>query len=380
MAKILVVDDEPDFEELIKQKFRHKILKHEYDFVFAGNGKEALHKLEENSDISIVLSDINMPEMDGLTLLSKIDEKYPLTKTVIVSAYSDMSNIRKAMNLGAFDFVTKPLNFEDLQITINKTIVHVDQVQSTLNQLEQKNKTLEKTYHRLEVTNKELDQILYRASHDLKSPISSIQGIIKLFEREDLTKNQTEYIHHVWQKIDQMSALLSSLDTLSKTIFCNVRKTAFDIAALIDECISELSFDATLVRVAHNSSKGFTVYTDRELLKIVVNNILLNSLKYRNQQAPGNIEILTKSTSDYLIIIFSDDGEGISESIQDKIYNLFYRGSERSTGSGLGLYIVKKIMDELQGRVEHSSLYGKTTFFVSLPLKKNSLISFHQRS
>ncbi|MDX1762140.1 MAG: response regulator, partial [Christiangramia sp.] len=132
MAKILVVDDEADLEVLIKQKFRKKIREKEYDFRFAVNGRDALEKLSEEPDTDIVLSDINMPEMDGLTLLSKMNEKNPLIKAVIVSAYGDMENIRTAMNRGAFDFITKPINFEDLTITVEKTIQHAKQLKDTL--------------------------------------------------------------------------------------------------------------------------------------------------------------------------------------------------------------------------------------------------------
>jgi len=124
--KTLVVDDEIDLEPLVRQKFRRQIRDGIYDFIFAHNGLEALAKLIEYPEIGIILSDINMPEMDGLTLLSKLKElKNPGLKTVIVSAYGDMENIRTAMNRGAFDFVTKPVNFEDLEITINKTLEEI---------------------------------------------------------------------------------------------------------------------------------------------------------------------------------------------------------------------------------------------------------------
>ena len=122
MAKILVADDEPDLEALIKQKFRKKIRENSYEFIFAENGKDALEKLVDNPDVDIVLSDINMPEMDGLTFLTHLNESNSLIKAVIVSAYGDMENIRTAMNRGAFDFVTKPINFEDLAVTMDKTL------------------------------------------------------------------------------------------------------------------------------------------------------------------------------------------------------------------------------------------------------------------
>jgi class 3 adenylate cyclase len=132
MAKILVADDEVDLEMLIKQKFRQKIREQEYEFVFAVNGNDALEKIQLHPDIDIVLSDINMPEMDGLTLLSRLGESSPLIKSVIVSAYGDMENIRTAMNRGAFDFITKPINFEDLSVTMEKTIRHCVQMRETL--------------------------------------------------------------------------------------------------------------------------------------------------------------------------------------------------------------------------------------------------------
>lgn len=131
--KIMYVDDELDVEPMITQKFRREIREKKYSFIFAHNGFEALAKLDENPDVSIILSDINMPEMDGLTLLSKIHElKNPALKTVIVSAYGDMENIRTAMNRGAFDFVTKPIDFNDLEITINKTIEQADLLRRSL--------------------------------------------------------------------------------------------------------------------------------------------------------------------------------------------------------------------------------------------------------
>ncbi|ALI98635.1 adenylate/guanylate cyclase domain-containing protein [Rufibacter tibetensis] len=132
MTKILVADDEVDLEMLIKQKFRKQIREQKYEFVFALNGTEALAKLEQHPDISILLSDINMPEMDGLSLLSKMAESNPLVKAVMVSAYGDMENIRTAMNRGAFDFVCKPVNFQDLELTIEKTLKHVNQIKKTL--------------------------------------------------------------------------------------------------------------------------------------------------------------------------------------------------------------------------------------------------------
>ncbi len=139
-VKILSVDDELDLEVLLTQYFRRQIRKGEYEFAFAHNGLEALQKLLETPDFDIILSDINMPEMDGLTLLAKVNElKNPAMKCIMVSAYGDMDNIRSAMNKGAFDFATKPIDLDDLSRTIEKAIEQVRYIresQQEHNQLE----------------------------------------------------------------------------------------------------------------------------------------------------------------------------------------------------------------------------------------------------
>src|ERR1700750_2262766 len=139
MAKILVVDDEPDLELLVKQKFRRKIRENVYEFVFAQNGEEALERIAEHPDVCIGLGDINMPVMDGLTLLTRLPEANPMLKAVVVSAYGDMQNIRSAMNKGAFDFVCKPVDFDDLDLTMEKTIQHVRQLQDTIRAIKENN-------------------------------------------------------------------------------------------------------------------------------------------------------------------------------------------------------------------------------------------------
>lgn len=125
--KILSVDDEVDMEMLIEQRFWKQIREKKYEFLYAHNGTEALDLLNNHKDVQMILSDINMPEMDGLTFLAELNNRNaPNLKTVMVSAHGDMDNIRTAMNRGAFDFVTKPINFKDLEITINKTVDHIE--------------------------------------------------------------------------------------------------------------------------------------------------------------------------------------------------------------------------------------------------------------
>jgi adenylate cyclase len=124
-AKILIVDDESDVEVLIARRFRRHVRDGEFQFVFSGDGEEALATLRTQPDIDLVVTDINMPRMDGLTLLEHLNALNPFLKAVIISAYDDMANIRTAMNRGAFDFVTKPIDFSDLEITIKRTLSEI---------------------------------------------------------------------------------------------------------------------------------------------------------------------------------------------------------------------------------------------------------------
>src|SRR6202045_5068640 len=125
-TRILVVDDEPDLEALIQQKFRHQIRRGVVSFLFASDGVETLTVLKANCDVDMVITDINMPRMDGLLLLQNLQENEEKLSTIIVSAYGDMTNIRTAMNRGAFDFLTKPIDFLDLEKTLTKTVRHIE--------------------------------------------------------------------------------------------------------------------------------------------------------------------------------------------------------------------------------------------------------------
>ncbi len=142
--QLLFVDDEDDLELLIRQLFRRQVKNNEITLTFAQNGQEALNIIDNNPEIEVVFSDINMPEMDGLTMLEILCENNKILQTVIMSAYGDMQNIRTAMNRGAFDFLTKPINFEDLNATLNKSLKYVNKLKEGL---EAQKKALELDVH-----------------------------------------------------------------------------------------------------------------------------------------------------------------------------------------------------------------------------------------
>lgn len=171
--QILFVDDEPDLELLVTQKMRRQIREKRFEFFFSRNGEEALKILAKHPGIDLVLSDINMPVMDGLTLLTRLSETRGTRKAVIVSAYGDMANIRVAMNRGASDFLMKPIDFEDLETTINKILSEVGRLkeaadaQERLQQIEEELNTSARTVMLSEIGKQitaslDLDTVLLR--------------------------------------------------------------------------------------------------------------------------------------------------------------------------------------------------------------------------
>ncbi len=241
MTKILVADDEADLEVLIRQKFRQKIRSQHYEFIFAINGNDALEKIQQNPDVAIVLSDINMPEMDGLTLLTRLNDSSPLTKTVMVSAYGDMDNIRTAMNRGAFDFITKPVNFEDLDLTIEKTIKHVAQIQETLSAIKENN--ILKMYVDKNVLNfmgsKEYEASLV-ASETIEASVAFIDicGFTAISERErpnTVIKLLNDYFDVMVKEIIAQDGIV---DKFIGDCVMAVFKGPFHIDRAIDACLN----------------------------------------------------------------------------------------------------------------------------------------------
>ncbi|MEG4235323.1 response regulator [Microcoleus sp. Pol11C3] len=236
-VKILFVDDEPDLESLISQKFRKKIRTGEYQVFFAHNGVEALSTLREQPDIDIVLTDINMPVMDGMALLAKLNQLVTMVKTVVISAYGDLGNIRKAMNGGAFDFLIKPLNFQDLEITINKTLCHVQQLKENERarqeredklrqsearerekaiQLELALQNLQRTQSQLIQTEKmsSLGQLISGIAHEINNPVNFIYGNLTYVNdyTHQLLSLITLYQQHDAHKYPEIEAFIEQIE------------------------------------------------------------------------------------------------------------------------------------------------------------------------
>ena len=231
-AKILVVDDELELERLMKQRFRRKIRTKELEFVFASNGLEALKKLEDDVHIDMILTDLNMPQMDGLTLIDLLAGLNESLKVVVISAYSDMSNIRQAMNRGAFDFLTKPIDFHDLEQTIEKTL---NFVRHTENKRKQERKIQ--------------DELLQAAFYDSLTGLPNRAWIWRhlnqIFEqRRFLGKEQYALL---FIDLDEFKAINDMFGHLTGDAFLQCVAQRMKLALREEDCIARLGGDEFIV-------------------------------------------------------------------------------------------------------------------------------------
>jgi two-component system, NtrC family, sensor kinase len=413
-ARILIVDDELELERLIKQRLRKKIVAKEIELIFAHNGKEAIEKLQNARPIDMVLTDINMPEMDGLTLLNKLHEIDGTLKAVVISAYGDMKNIRTAMNSGAFDFITKPINFEDLAITINKTLKDVKEVRETLKRLQETQ--LQLIQHEKMAT---LGQLVAGVAHEINNPLSCIAGYSELS-----TEGVKNIIHHLrlyqekfpnpGEEIEQdaqqikleyfLSRLPKMFSVMSESTerlvhISNSLRTFSrgDTDSKMSVNIHE-GIDSTLMILQHRL-KGNNHRPEIQVVKKygdippvkcylgqlnqVFMNILANAIdaceesnqerSFEEIQANPNVIIIKTEVSEdnqSAIIKIKDNGTGMPEDIKSRIFDQLFTTKPVGKGTGLGLSISRQIVAETHGgSLTFNSMLGEgTEFAIAIPI------------
>ncbi|CBN58836.1 MULTISPECIES: sensor histidine kinase [Kamptonema] len=435
--KILVVDDEVSLERLIKQRFRKSIRDRELEFIFAHNGKEALEKLVEESPIAVILTDINMPEMDGLTLLEKLSElEGNLTlKTVVVSAYGDLQNIRTAMNRGAFDFLTKPIDFDDLEITINRTLEYVQKMKQNLKALHQAQAQLIQSEKMVSI-----GQLVAGVAHEINNPIGFISGnidhieiyirellnILELYQtelpspsdvlQEKIEKVELDFVIEDLPKLvasmkegtERIRNISTSLRTFSRSD--TVQKVPFNIHEGIESTLMIL-----MHRLKGNKHrpdiKVIKDYGELPLVECypgqlnqVFMNIIANAIDaieesnqgYSYEEIKANSKVITIKTElgnresqignddnrderarllyPHAIIRISDNGLGMPESVRENIFNPFFTTKQVGVGTGLGLSISWSIVVEKHGgRIDCiSNPENGSEFIIEIPIYSNS--------
>ncbi|WP_128546515.1 response regulator [Larkinella soli] len=403
-TRIIVVDDEPDLESLMQVRFRRKIQEGTYQFRFARSGREALSMIEAGEEFDVVLLDINMPGMNGLALLEQLPELMPVSRTVMVSAYGDMGNIRAAMNAGAFDFICKPLNWNDLEITIEKTARHV--------------RLMRESRH-LKVLNELKSRFFDNITHEFRTPLTLILAPVeKILQSNQYPEETLQSLEMVQRNARQLLRLINQLLDLAKLEAGHlaVSPTPGDLGEFVGQLVG--SFDAVAeerhLRLVYRNDLREGYSFDAEKIEQIVYNLLSNAVKFSSRKpvADSNgarhqkilIRLTTadapdddtaeeteglrhfspvpgkaaESSGHRVRLTIRDFGIGIPADKLPYIFDRFYQirpepaGSDAvmvQSGTGIGLALVKDLIELMDGSLTVSSEAGRgTRFRAELPL------------
>ncbi len=359
-----------------EQKFKKAIKDGYYKFYFSENGEDALSLLTDEKNIEIVLTDINMPKMDGLTLLENINRLDRIIKVVIVSAFGDFKNIRKAMNMGAFDFITKPFDFTDLEITVEKTINELEKIKLT--------EILRIEKDAAEESSRAKSRFLANMSHELKTPLSSMLGYCRLLEMQksgSLNEKQLEYVDIIKDSGNHLLDVINDILDISK-IEANrltINKTEFDLNKMIRRLAASVKpmLDENGITLTFDLDQGIEkIYAEQTRLRQVLTNLLSNAVKFIGTGKKIGFDTSLTGDDEIQIIIW-DEGIGIAENDIDIIFNPFEQiavdKSLKNKGTGLGLAISKGIIEMHAGTLSVSSKVNKgTRFTITMPWENNS--------
>jgi signal transduction histidine kinase len=248
-------------------------------------------------------------------------------------------------------------------------IGRLQEADSQKDALEQQNRELVKT-------NAELDRFVYSASHELRSPLTSVMGLISIARMNEKDKGQLKLMDMMQTSVERLDIFIQDIVNYSGNSRMDLAEEKIDFEAVIAECIEQLRYmpEVENVSIFTEVLGDCEFLSDRKRISVIINNLLSNALKYQKpDEDKPYIHVIVNVSPEVALITISDNGSGIPREYQDKIFNMFYRATERKPGTGLGLYIVKEIVDRLEGKVHVESEPGKgSTFYVSIPSVKAS--------
>ncbi|MBD2701757.1 response regulator [Spirosoma sp. BT702] len=365
-TKILVVDDEVSIQLLMKQRFRHRIQAGEYAFLFATSGQEALTVIHQEPDIDVLLLDINMPDMSGLAVLAQLHDLVPVTQAVMVSAYGDMDNVRAAMNRGAFDFVMKPINFKDLELTIEKTVRHVSQLRESI---------------RAKAVADLKARFFDNITHEFRTPLSLIISPVEAMLQESqyqgtirrnlltVRRNAHQLLHLINQLLD-----LARLESDSLPIVESRGDVVAFLAQVVDSFQHFVEQKGLMLTFLANVLEHESLF-DTDKWQKILTNLLSNAVKFTPEG--GQIKVNSQIGPSELTLTVTDTGIGIADEHLPHIFDRFYQADTSLTrayeGSGIGLALAYELARRLGGQLTVVSVLGVgTTFTAKIPIRSVS--------
>ncbi|MBC3788904.1 response regulator [Spirosoma utsteinense] len=361
--KILLADDEADIYALFEQRFRRQIHSGTFQFVVARNGQQALDILQQDPEVDIVLADINMPEMDGLTLLEHIALLNFVLPTILVTAYGDMATIREAMNKGAFDFITKPIDFNDLERTIHKAQQYSHQLRQA-----QELKALDAMKNRFFVN----------ITHELRTPLSLILAPTnQLLEETNLTESQQQRLMSIRQNARQLLRLINQLMDLHQLdgLPVDEAQEVGDLTGFVAQVVSLFEPSATIKNVSLRYQTDLPAGNyrfDAGKWETILYNLLTNAIRFTQA---GSVTVGLYESPTGVRLSVRDTGIGITAHKLPHIFDPFFQGDNQrirsSDPTGVSLALVKALTRRLGGQIlVESQVDIGTEFVVELPLQR----------
>jgi len=355
VTTILVVDDEPDLEILIRRRFRQQVRDGSMTLLFAQDGVEALELIARHPEIDVVLTDIRMPRMDGLTLIGKLQESERPLATVVVSAYGDMENIRTAMNSGAFDFLTKPMDFADLQSTIAKAQRHVTALRQARTQAAELRRQREALLQSEKMA--AFGKLLAGVSHELNNPLS-ILIVNAIMLQEEAAEATAPALASKAERIrvaaERCARIVRSFLAMARQQ--DIRKRPVDVAALMDGVLDLLapglrSDGIQLLRSVPSDVPP--ILGDADQLHQVLTNLVTNARQaLEGQDAPRTLRIEVQAVSSLVEILVADNGPGIPADMWGRIFDPFFTTKPVGSGTGMGLAVSRGIAEAHGGSLD----------------------------
>ena len=375
---ILVVDDETDVKALFTLQFRKEIRTGAIKFSFAENGLVALKKLEADPTFDLVLSDINMPEMDGLSLLKRIRTHYPLIQVVMVTAYGDLENIRAAMNAGSFDFLNKPFSMGDLKVTIGNALEHARSLKAFEHAKAEREAAQRTLVTQLKRMDQLKDEFLANTSHELHTPLNGMIGLAEALidgTAGPLNEKATGNLQQMVRAGHRLRHLVGDILDFAKMRReeLSIELIPCDYGAIVENVVSlsqPLLQGKDLAFVVDMPKRLPLVLGNEDRLFHILHNLVGNAVKFTET---GTIQVTVGKMGDHLHTSIRDTGCGIPEDQQANVFNAFEQVDGSMTrargGTGLGLAMAKQLVILHGGEMTMTSEEGVgSTFAFTLKL------------
>jgi two-component system, sensor histidine kinase and response regulator len=353
-VKVLYIDDENNNLSSFKASLRK-----DFKVFTALNAEEGL-ELVQKEEFEVVIADQRMPGMTGVEFFEKLVEVNPRPIRILLTGYSDIASVIDAINKGeVYRFIDKPWNLEQ----IKNAIFNAADIYDARKELKIKNDRLEKLHS-------EMNRFVYSLSHELRGPLMSISGISKLAKMETDDKGILEYFEMIDEATVKLDDFIYKMLDFYRSTKMDNRVEPINFSDVLEQQMGDYKKKWSLedVQIDVDIQQSDSFHSDEAKIRVILNNLFSNAYKFQKDGVEKKINITIKVENDQAFIIVSDNGIGIEEKHQDEVFNLFHRATQRNVGSGIGLYMVKESIEQLQGSIKLTSSPDQgTTMMVTLP-------------